>query len=302
MPSCGSWITIAGASGDLATTAATSLISGASTTTVRAGRSSCALASTCSISVRPASGWSTLGSALRIRVPLPAARTVTHKGAAMLVSSPGASSDRLRRRRTLAISLLPLNPEPHRLPEHPAPSSSTSTAPWSRPRPTFMPCWRRCWPRRAHGADAAGRTRHDRRRGEGADRAGASGHGATMPTWTRCTAASPSVMPRSPAGTARPSTEPSSCWRRCAGTAGASACAPTSRTRRPWACSMRWGCGNASTRSSAATACPASASPTRATSRPCWPSWRHRPQPPSWSATAATTCAPPRRSACPASW
>ena len=65
--------------------------------------------------------------------------------------------------------------------------------------------------------------------------------GATMPTWTRCTAASPSATPRSPAGTARPSTEPSSCWRRCAGTAGAWACAPTSRTRRPWACSTRWG-------------------------------------------------------------
>ena len=143
----------------------------------------------------------------------------------------------------------------------------------------------------AHGADAAGRTRHDRRRCEGADRAGARGHGPRSPTWTRCTAASPSATPRFPAGTARPidgAAELLAALRRDGWRLGLCTNKPHAPTlgllRRAGAAALP------STPSSAAIACRASASPTPAISRPCWPSSGHRPAPPSWSATAATTC------------
>src|SRR3954447_13260347 len=95
---------------------------------------------------------------------------------------------------------------------------------------------------------------------------------------------------------------PASCSPVCIPTAGASACAPTSRTRRCWACCGRWISWHLSAPWSGVTGCRASASPTRPTLLPSWTSSGRLPSTPSWSATAATTL--PRRMpwACPAFW
>ena len=162
------------------------------------------LASTCSSSVRPASGCSTLGRALRIRVPLPAARTVTHRGVGHAGGLLRWASRPVRPAATLAISPTRSTRSLIRCPNIAVPLCSISTARWSRPRPTSTRCWPRCWPRRAcrHPSCAAVRAMI----GDGArraDRAGVGGHrsaGRLAPPSTGSIGASVIAMSRCRAG------------------------------------------------------------------------------------------------------
>ena len=79
--------------GARATAAATSAMSGASTTTARSGRRSATTASTWSIIARPASRCSTLGRGDFIRVPLPAASTTTVTGKLMTLAPRKQKAD-----------------------------------------------------------------------------------------------------------------------------------------------------------------------------------------------------------------